>query len=140
MCCSVLQSTHTPHPPLRVNTTHAIHFNIHHITLQLAVYTYTLSPSDSTCLAVCCSVLQCVAVCCSVLQCVAMCCSVLQCVAMCCSVLQCVAVYTHTSSPSDSMPLSAVTPPVAVCCSVLQRVAVYFSVLQFVPMCCSVLQ
>jgi len=34
---------------------------------------------SSTCVAVCCSVLQCVAVCCSVLQCVAVCCSVLQC-------------------------------------------------------------
>ena len=32
----------------------------------------------STCVAVCCSVLQCVAVCCSVLQCVAACCSVLE--------------------------------------------------------------
>jgi len=61
--------------------------------------------NTSTCVAVCCSVLQCVAVCCcSVLQCCAVCNTriradntsiqvhVLQCVAVCCSVLQCCAV------------------------------------------------
>jgi len=46
---------------------------------------------NTSCSAVCCSVLQCVAVCCSVLQCVAVCYSVTS-TAVCCSVLQCLAV------------------------------------------------
>ena len=48
--------------------------------------------SASSCVAVCCSVLQCVAVCCSVLLCVAVYCIVLQRVAVCCCALQCIAV------------------------------------------------
>jgi len=71
--------------------------------------------ADSTCVAVCCSVLQCVAVCCSVMQRVAVCCSVakqacrpslavccsvLQCVAVCCSVRQCVAACAQTTDES----------------------------------------
>ena len=114
----------------------------------------------STCVAVCCSVLQwitptfrvsfkrvflltrlkyhgvlqCVAMYCSVVQCVAVCCSVLQCVAVCCSGLprcfEC-----HSSGPSCRQGSRTI-----LCCGVLQCVVVWCCVLLCVAVCCCALQ
>jgi len=65
---------------------------------------------------VCCNVLQCVAVCGNVLHCVAI---ALQCAAVCCRRLR-----------------GLVLGGLLVCCSV----AVYCSMLQYVAVCCKVLQ
>jgi len=101
VCCGVLQC---------VDLTHA--FNLWKnprmpylcsVLQRVALYCSVLQQQRptglSTCVAVCCNVLQCVAMCCSVMQCFTVWCSVVQCVAVCCRVLPCV----------------------AACCSVLQR-------------------
>jgi len=78
------RSTHTA----TLTTTHCTHTATHTAT-HTKVDAYMQYHPYTTCIIVCCSVLQCVAVCGSVLQCVAACCSVLQwlqCVAVCCSV------------------------------------------------------
>jgi len=61
LCCSALQRN-----PLQTR--------LRHLRL-LPRHTHQKPLNMSSCVAVCCSVLQCVAVCCSVLQCVAMCCA-----------------------------------------------------------------
>ena len=107
----------------------------------------------------CCSVLHCVAVsdfmvrlavCCSEMHCVAVCCTVLQCLTLWC-VLLCVCrafveclyfVAVFGSAPA----LWCVSQCVVVSCSVLQSVAarrrygVSCSVLQYVAVCCSMMQ
>ena len=87
------------------------------------------------CIAVCCSVLQCVA------PCVAVCCSVLQtllqCVAHCVAV--CCIVLSHELLQEVSMQYVAVCCSVLQCVVVLQCVAVCCSVLHCVAVCCTVL-
>jgi len=112
----------------------------------------------TTCMYVCCSVLQCVAECCCVLLCVAVCCSVTPpggqrcqharqlayvCVTLCYSVLQCVQVFCsvllrvvawcvavwHLQAGKSIDKLYNLH---ALCWSVLQCVAVCFNVLQYV--------
>jgi len=85
---------------------------------------------------------SCVAVCCSVLQCVAVRCSALQCIAVRCSVLQCVAVFNIFNM--DFEVIGNVKQLVLasfrgggflLCCGVLQCVAAYCSVLQLQGPC-----
>ena len=108
-----------------------------------------VSRSVLQCVAVFCRVLQCVAlspraecllragVSCSELHCVAVCCSVLQCVAACKRMQQCVAL----SPRAECLPGVGVLQWVALCCSVLQRSIVCCSVLHspLSPTICHVL-
>jgi len=92
------------------------------------------------CVAVYCSVL----LCCSELQCVTVCCSVLQCVAVCCSVVQ---ILLETDFFPQTRPRIIClvtkkdflhTEPTLKC--VAMHCNVRRSVLQYVAVCCSVLQ
>jgi len=77
--------------------------------------------------------------CCSVLQYVAVCCSMLQYVAVCCSVLQ-----QRDPQYTAHVDYLHITHRyvlcVVVCSSVMKYVAVRYSMLQYVAVCCSVLQ
>jgi len=96
-------------------------YNPTHFHLSIS-YSWMVSGTVCSRVAVCSSMLQCIAVYCIVLQCVAVCCSVLQCVAVCCSVLQCVAV-PQEQSCRHQLQYQTNHRPIAVCCSLLQCVA-----------------
>ena len=93
----------TPHH-IEPHVTH-IEAHVRQIEAHVTPYHTRLLYHYTTCVAVCCSMMQRVAgvashitrslqhTCCSVVQCVTVCCRVSLCVAVCCRVLQCVAVW-----------------------------------------------